>query len=217
VNPFLFRDFGLFAELAEAKRMCSALETALRAPKSWALMVTSAVPGEGKTTLVATLAAVAVRQRKGRVLAVDLNWHAPALHGCFGLEQQLDIDAVKGETSIENLVRPSGLDGLDVLTATKPGDRFAESNGDPTGLGIEIIEKARQCYDLVLIDASPLFRTNRRMMDPVAISKAADGTALVVLAGVTPRQAAKRACMILQTAGANVLGVIVNQWKNRLV
>jgi len=40
--------------------------------------------------------------------------------------------------------------------------------------------------------------------------------ALVVLANVTPRQPLKRSRMFLETAGANVLGVIVNQWKNPL-
>jgi hypothetical protein len=54
------------------------------------------------------------------------------------------------------------------------------------------------------------------MMDPVSLSKVADGTALVVLANVTPRQRAKHAQVLLETAGANVLGVVVNQWRNSL-
>jgi Mrp family chromosome partitioning ATPase len=55
------------------------------------------------------------------------------------------------------------------------------------------------------------------MMDPVTIAKAADGVALVVMANVTPRQHVKRANLFLANAGANVLGVVVNQWKNPLV
>jgi Mrp family chromosome partitioning ATPase len=55
------------------------------------------------------------------------------------------------------------------------------------------------------------------MIDPVTMSKTADGVVLVALANVTPRQQLKRAHMFLETAGANVLGVIVNQWKNPIV
>jgi Mrp family chromosome partitioning ATPase len=69
----------------------------------------------------------------------------------------------------------------------------------------------------VIIDTSPAFPTNQRMIDPVEISKLSDGVVLVTLTNVTPRQELKRACTAIETAGANILGVVANQWQNPIV
>ena len=67
---------------------------------------------------------------------------------------------------------------------------------------------------MVFIDSASVFPTNRYMIDPVAISRVADATIIVVMANATPRQQVKRALVSLETAGAKVLGVVANQWKN---
>jgi len=77
--------------------------------------------------------------------------------------------------------------------------------------------QAREAYDMVIIDTSAILPTNRSMVDPVTFSKAADGIVLLVLNYVTPKQDVKRAYMILETSGARVLGVVVNQWKNPIL
>jgi Mrp family chromosome partitioning ATPase len=82
--------------------------------------------------------------------------------------------------------------------------------------GEDIISQAREVYDIVIADSSSIFAVNRNMMDPVAISMGADSVVLVILANVTPRQKIKQARMSLKTAGAHVIGVVVNQWKNPL-
>ncbi len=216
MNPSLSKDVERLAELTEIKRIYSAIENSLMKSNPACLAVTSGSPGEGKTTMVATLSAIAARQSGKRVLAMDLHWHRPSLHQWFGLEPVLDIDDIRREKPIADMARPSGLDNLDILTAGK-SILEVKLNGGASALGTDIIRKARESYDLVVVDTNSIFPTNRRMMDPVAISKAADGVALVVLGNVTPRQQLKRSRVYLETAGANVLGAIVNQWKNPLV
>ena len=78
-------------------------------------------------------------------------------------------------------------------------------------IAAEIIQQARKSYDITIIDTSKVFPTNRRMVDPVEIAKEVDGIALVVCGNVTPRQQVKRAKIMLETAGANVVGLIFNQ------
>jgi len=205
-------DIGAIAQLAEIKRIYSAMETSLPASGPVCVLVTSAERREGKTTAAAGLAALAASRSGRRALAVDLNWHAPALHRCFGLDLVNGTTLRDGASALES-VRPTGVADLELLAA------FA-SVPDGTAqnvLGTDIMRQARNAYDMVFVDASSVFPTNRRMMDPIAMSKAADGVVLVVLAGVTPRQHVRKAQMMLHTAGSKLLGVIVNQWRNPLV
>ncbi|MCP4689814.1 MAG: CpsD/CapB family tyrosine-protein kinase, partial [Desulfobacterales bacterium] len=65
--------------------------------------------------------------------------------------------------------------------------------------------------DSLIIDACPMFPTNRRMIDPVAFSGIVDGVVLVTMAHVTHRQKVMRAKSILETSGMNVLGVVFNK------
>ena len=216
MSTLITKDIELPAEITEIKRIYSVIENSLMNSNPACLVVTSGFPGEGKTTMVAALSAIAARQSDKRVLAMDLHWHNPALHSWFGLEPAFDMDDLRREKPIVDMAQPSGLNNLDILTARKSTQDEVEWGGDASALGTDIMRKAREAYDFVVVDTNSIFPTNRHMMDPVAISKTADGVALVALANVTPRQPLKRSRMFLETAGANVLGVIVNQWKNPL-
>lgn len=205
-------EIGTIAQLAEMKRIYSAMETSLPETGPACVLVTSAGRGEGKTTAAAGLAALAASRGGKRALAVDLNWHAPALHRCFGLDLADGARLKDGASALES-VGPTGITDLDLL----PAFSSVPDGTDENAVGADIMRQARNAYDMVFVDASSVFPTNRRMMDPIAISKAADGVVLVVLAGVTPRQHVRKAQMMLHTAGSKLLGVIVNQWRNPLV
>jgi len=204
-------------ELAETKRIYAAIAHIFQDSTRTCLVVTSAARAEGKTTTVAGLGAIAARQSGKRVLAIDLNWFSPALHGYFGLEPVFNQKSLDNEESITKVVQASGIENLDILTAPQPRMRNNGSSKDSSSLGMEIVRMARQAYDIVLVDTSSVFPTNRYMIDPVSLSGEADGTLLVVLASVTPRQAVKRAHTRLQASGAKVIGAVVNQWKNKVL
>ena len=216
MNGSLANEIDSFTQITETKRIYFTIENLLSRSSPACVVVTSSMPAEGKTTVAATLAGIAAHQGQFRVLAADLNWYTPSLHRCFGLDLTFDADAINGHKQVTELVRSSGMKGLDILTAANGAGDGAEPKVEPSLLGTKIMEQARQAYDLIIVDTASISKTNRLMMDPVSLSKSADGTVLVVLANVTPRQRAKHAHILLETAGANVLGVIVNQWKNPL-
>jgi protein-tyrosine kinase len=216
VHTLSVDDIERLAKIAETKRIYWAIESALRWAVPSCVAITSSVPREGKTTMAATLAAAAASPGGKRVLLVDLDWYTPALHRLFGLDLLFEPEALDDTPPIENLVQRSGLRGLDILVAAKEAPGGAGLGADTSRFGLQIVSQARENYDLVVLDTCSVLRMNRYMMDPVNIAKAADGVALVVMANETNRAYTKRSHIVLESAGANVLGVIVNQWKNPL-
>ncbi|MBW1899882.1 MAG: CpsD/CapB family tyrosine-protein kinase [Deltaproteobacteria bacterium] len=210
----LNKKIALHGEIAEIKRIYSAIASSLLKKNPACLVITSAASGEGKTTVVAGLAAYAARQNNKRVLAMDLNWYSPALHKSFGLDLTFGFDALKNSDSIFDLVKSSGLENLDILPAVQASEGSEVSFGEIDAQAVSMIKKARENYSFVVVDTSPMFPPNRRMIDPAIISKEADGVALVALANETPREGVKRATKTLEAAGANIIGVIANQWQN---
>lgn len=211
-------DTTVLTEITEMKRLYSALEASMPKGRNGShvcIAVTSAEPGEGKTTLLAGLAALAAKETGKRVLAMDLNWHAPSLHRLFGAELIEPARAHNG-AAIADMVHHVAETPMDVLPALNEQALGPQSNGDEQKLAEKLLEKARAAYDIIFIDTSKIFPTNRRMIDPLVIAQKADGVALVVAAGKTSRQVVKQAQFALETAGATILGVIINDWQNPL-
>ncbi len=209
---------SVLTEIAEMKRLYSALEASMPGGKNGrniCIAVTSAEPGEGKTTMLAGLAALAAKETGKRVLAMDLNWHAPSLHRLFGAEL-LDPARAQNGAAITDMVHHVAEAHMDVLPALNEQAWGEQRNGDEQQLAEKLLDKARAAYDIIFIDTSKIFPTNRRMIDPLVIAQKADGVALVVAAGKTSRQVVKQAQFALETAGANILGVIINDWQNPL-
>lgn len=216
MDSMLSKDLELFAQIAEAKRIYWGIESALNWATPACVVITSALPREGKTTVAANLSTVAAQQGDKRVLLIDLNWYEPRQHRVFGLGQKFDTGSFSRRKSIKDLVGQSGIEHLDILTAAQPTQDSDEIGADMSRIGTEIIDEAREAYDFIVVDTCSILRMNRFMMDPVNLAKAADGASLVVLTNETPKPSVRRAHMLLETAGVNVLGVIANQWKNPL-
>jgi protein-tyrosine kinase len=209
---------ALHGEIAEIKRIYSAIETSLKHQETSCLVITSSISGEGKTTMVAGIAAFAAKQQGERVLAMDLNWYSPALHTFFGAEISHSFNRLRNFDSILDVVKPSGLENLDIFPAVRSNsDNDNISFGESESIAGRLIQMARKEYSFVIVDTSAIYPPNRRMIDPAIISKEADGVAVVALANSTPREDIKRAMKILHTAGANIIGMIANQWKNPMV
>lgn len=215
MDLFSFNQIEHISETAEIKRLFTTLSNDFLNATPKSLLITSALQGEGKTTITALLASAAARYSDFRVLAVDFNWYKPALHTCFGLNLTFGKDIFKDKNNISDLAQPSGLDRLDILTAPKLGTNNSCSETKNINLEKEIIKKAQDNYDFIVIDSAPLFPINRYMVDPVTISSVCDGVALVALTGKTARHETKRAKTILGTAKTNLVGVVNNHWANR--
>ena len=216
MNTSPAQNIDLLSKIIEMKRIFSVIEHTLFMDNAACMVVTSAVPDEGKTTVVAGISAVAAVQRNLRILVVDFNWHRPALHKWFGLPLTFDANEFGQGKSLLDLVQSTHLKNLDILTATSASHPDIKMDEDMNRLGKDIIYQARIAYDVVIVDASSIFPVNQLMMDPIAVSVEAETAILVALANVTPRQKLKHARMLLETAGVRVAGVVVNQWKNIL-
>ena len=214
---FLSRRIATHGEIAEIKRIYSSIETALRHEGSSCLVVTSSIAGEGKTTIVAGLAAYAAKQQGEKILAMDLNWYTPALHSYFGVDVNLDSERLRNFESLREVVKPSGIGTLDIFPAIRSDSTREIPFGEYELIAVNLIRKAREEYSVVILDTSAVYPPNRRMIDPAIIAKEADGVAVVTLTNATPREDVKRAIKILDAAGANIIGMIANQWKNPMV
>ena len=216
MNTSTAKHLDFLSEISEMKRIYSVIENSLLKKKSLCLVITSALPDEGKTTIATGLAAIAAGRHNLRVIAVDFNWYKPALHQWFGLAQSFDANDLDRGKSILDSVQSTQLKNLDILTASPASHNDVNWDQDLNQPGKDVVTQVREAYDIVIIDSSSIFPVNRNMIDPVAISTDADGVVLVALANVTPRQKIKHARMLLESAGAHVIGVVVNQWKNPL-
>ncbi len=207
-------NFSVFSELAEANRILTGIESwtgQLSRPPCY--MITSAMGGEGKTVLTASLGMAIAQHSKKRVLAIDMNWYKPGLGDFFDLESEWRLSDHDKQTPVAHLIKPSAIPKLDILTA--PADNTAGmASADISAMAVDMVNEVRDLYDFVLVDTGSLFPTNRQMLDPVVVGAMADATILVTLTNVTPRQQVKRAHMMLESAGSNVAGMVVNDFKN---
>ena len=213
MNANLPKETKALIQIAEMYRIYWTVEHMLLNTSPACLAITSATQKEGKSAMVVGLATMAAMKDKKRVLAIDLNWHNPSLHSYFNLKLTPREYLLNGKHTEDN-AQKSGVDNLDILTAA------AMENPEDENIGNDLTDKllndARRSYDLIVVDTSRLFPVNRYMIDPLTVSRVADGVALVVLANSTSRQQVKRAKTALETAGANILGLVMNQWKNPL-
>lgn len=204
-------------EVAEIKRIATAIEHAADGQMPVSLLVTSAVRDEGKSllaaSLAASLAATAATTGPYRVAAFDLHWRRPALHQFFGLGLGFDSAAML-EANLTDLIQASGQDGLDILTAPKDHAGVSVSGTELLRAMARLIDQCRSTYDLVIIDSAPVFPTNRLMIDPIVLASLVQGVIMVVLHEATPKQQVRKAQKTLEAAGANLLGVISNQGRS---
>jgi len=133
------------------------------------LLVTSAAPGEGKTTTAANLAAAHAEQGK-RTLLIDGDLRRPSVHRNFNLPSVVGLsNALLGEISWrEAVIQTETLPDLYVLPAGPPSRRAS----DLVGRGLsELLEEASVEYDLVILDAPPLLG----FAEPLQMASAVDG------------------------------------------
>lgn len=176
-----------------------------------AFVVTSPLPGEGKTTVVANLG-IALAEINRRVLLVDADLRAPRLHKVFSLENEAGVadlltgDACPTDGAIKSLIRPTSVPNLWVLTSGLAVDRAASLLHAP--VMEHILRYLRKNFDHVIVDAPPTLL----FADARIIARSADGVLLVLRANRTSWPSAVAAAQRLQSDGAPILGTILNDW-----
>jgi capsular exopolysaccharide synthesis family protein len=170
------------------------------------LQVTSASPGDGKSTTAANLAVNLARSGR-RVLLVDLDLRRPTLHTLFGIEGGPGVaEVLVGDATLSDAIRVMPEEEkLSVLIAgTLPAD-----STDLVGLSavVRLIEEAAATCDVLVIDTSPI----QPVADPLVVSSHVDGVVFVVAEGRTRRDDLVGAVERLRQVKAPVLGIVVNR------
>ncbi|MPZ22000.1 MAG: polysaccharide biosynthesis tyrosine autokinase [Dehalococcoidia bacterium] len=174
------------------------------------LLVTSAHPGEGKTTTCANLA-VAIAQTGRRVIVVDSDLRRPSLHLLFSQpnRQGLTNQLLLGEGGITRFLRATEVEGITFLPAGLLPPNPAELLGSPR-MG-RLLDELTATGAMVLLDSPPLLS----VADAAILAAQTDGVILVVDAGKTRHEAVRRARATLDRAGARILGAVLNRVTGR--
>ncbi|MHB8878786.1 MAG: polysaccharide biosynthesis tyrosine autokinase, partial [Myxococcaceae bacterium] len=168
------------------------------------LVVTSAGPQEGKSSSVINLG-IAMAQSGNRVLLLDTDMRRPRLHKAFGVPNDFGISSlILNQGSLDTAVKSTEVPGLFVLPCGPIPPNPAELLH--TQVFAELLEKLTQKFDRVILDSPPI----GAVADAVVLGTQADGVLLVVKAGHTSRDMAKRAVRSIQDVNAKLLGAILN-------
>lgn len=171
------------------------------------VLLTSAGPNEGKSTIAANLA-VAMAQTNKHVVLIDSDLRRPTLHKFFNVHRNDGlVDILSEDVYIGGLVRrmPSAKKRLELVTS---GKEITNPMAVFTSAKLPVfLEKLREAYDYIVIDTSPLIS----FADSLLLGKYADGIVLVIEAGKTQESAAKQCIKMIKKAEIPLLGVAINK------
>lgn len=171
------------------------------------ILMTSASPSEGKSTVAAHLA-IAHAEQGHKTLLVDGDMRRPSLHKMFGLENVAGLSKVLEHNTDwhEVLLKPRADLDLHVMPAGPSTRRAADLVGQALP---RLLDQAREEYDLVILDAPPLLG----FPEPLQMAASVDGVIVVTRAGQTERKAVAAVLNTLGHLRANVIGLVLNEVK----
>ena len=200
--------YGAHSPAGEAYRMLRTgliLSRAGAPPKS--VLISSALPGEGKTTTTANLALVLAHTGR-KVLLVDGDLRRPSSHDFFGMNNQIGLtEVLAGVAEVQAAVRGTGFDNLCLLSAGETPPNPSELLGSDKMR--ELLVALGLQFDCVVVDSAPVMAVT----DAVVISGLVDGVILVANAH-TSRQQTRSALLRLEYAHAKIFGVVLNQFNS---
>lgn len=169
------------------------------------LMVTSAGPGEGKSTTSANLAIVLAQQGK-KVLLIDADLRKPTMQYTFHVENIVGLtNVLTHQAELNDAIEETGIENLHILTSGPIPPNPAELLGSKAMQ--ELITSVKADYDLILFDTPPVLAVT----DAQILSNQCEGVILVVHSGKTEVDAITKAKELLTNAKAKILGVVLNQ------
>ena len=170
-----------------------------------AIVVTSTVPGEGKTTTAINVA-FAMATAGERVLLIDADLRRPRIATHFGLEGGAGLTTILiGQASLDDVVQTHGVSGLDVLASgpipPNPSELlgFAEMK--------DLLHEATRRYDVVILDTPPLLPVT----DAAILSHITSGALVVVGSRIVRRPELGAALESLDDVDTRVLGLVLNK------
>ena len=170
------------------------------------LLITSAIPGEGKSLTAANLA-VTFAQAGNRVILVDGDLRQPTMHRLFGVPNERGFSnlVLAGPEHLREYLKDSGVPNLSLITAGNPPPNPSELL---TSLkAVKVLSSIRRAADFIIIDSPPIVLVS----DAAILSNRVDSVLLVVRSGSTRRDAITKAVTALRKVGAPVIGSVLNR------
>ncbi|KMY52977.1 capsular biosynthesis protein [Bacillus sp. FJAT-27231] len=171
------------------------------------LMITSAGPGEGKSTVAGNLA-VAFAQQEKRVLLIDADMRKPTVHYTFNLANYNGLtNVLTKQMELSQTVNETDIPFLLVLTSGPIPPNPAELLGSKAM--DDCLEEACENFDIVIFDTPPLLAVT----DAQILANRCDGTVMVINSEKTEINDALKAKELLQSVQAKIIGTILNNKK----
>ena len=193
------------SEIAESFRLTLTsllLSSGKNGERPHTIVLSSALPGEGKTTVISNLA-IALARVNWRVLLIDGDMRKPRLHDVFGVNNATGFsDFLAGVPNTP--IHPTKIPNLFLL----PSGRAMDERLFFTAPLRDLLRPLRADFDIILIDTPPVLR----MADARLLSHHADGVILVVTQSAS-REAVLLASQQLHDDGTRLLGTILNNWE----
>lgn len=172
------------------------------------LLVTSAIPGEGKTT-VSTNLALSIAQSGRSVLLIDGNMHSPVLHNRYQLSNLAGLSSVlSGKAKLSDCVQWSNKTMLYVLCAGPANETSSELLSSDQFY--KLLDEAVQTYEVVIFDGPPILASS----DSLVIAKQTSGVLWVIDRTKADQKTLAYAREQLDQVGAHVIGTIANRVSN---
>jgi capsular exopolysaccharide synthesis family protein len=203
-KPLLTQVPGQSPRAESFRQIRTNLQFAHVSHQSRAVLVTSSLPGEGKTT-TATNLAIAIAQGGQSVVLVDADLRRPRVDEYLGLERNAGLTtALIGRADLEDLLQPWGTDELYVLTAGQIPPNPSELLGSDAMK--RLISRLEDKFDAVIIDAPPLLPVT----DAAVLAQQVGGVVLVIGSSKVKLPDLQKSLGNLDMVKADLLGVVIN-------
>jgi len=192
-------------EAIEFRRIFSKIKSLNNSHHIQNVMITSSTNGEGKSTISTFLAITCSRYGSGETLLIDCDLRRPKIHKILGIEKRAGLaEILRGEIEPLKAIKNTDIKNLKVISS-------GYANGDPTALLNlnklkNIFTQLQWIFQTIIIDTPPIIPVN----DSLILNSVADTILMVVKAGKTQKEVAKRAVELIQDAGAKNIGLLVN-------
>jgi len=174
------------------------------------ISISSAYPGEGKTTTIINLAITFANEGK-RVVLIDADMRRSTLHHMLSIPNDVGLSTVLSKRcTCKDAIRSSMIPNLDVIPAgplTYHPSELLQSDEM-----LILLSHLKSQYDLVFIDVPPVLV----VADAKIAASRADGVIMVIRSGKTKRDTALKTKAYLEKAGVNVIGFVLNDHKQRV-
>lgn len=172
------------------------------------IMVASALPGEGKSTTVANIAA-ALAEIGYQVIVICCDLRKPSLHKIFGVSNEIGTtNVIIGDLTVDDVLKETEIQGLKIIPSGPSPPIPSELLNSPNMS--KLISECKSRASFVIIDTPPVLLVT----DASVIAPAVDGVIALASAGRTTFEAVKRFKDTFEKTGARLLGVVLSHIDN---